>query len=175
MISLKGQHLKLRALEPTDLDLLLAWENDTSQWHLSGTVAPYSRYILKRYLENAHQDIYEARQLRLIIETNTGKAIGTLDFFEFEPLHLRCGLGIFIADANARQKGFAFEALQLACNFAFKAWGLQQLFANILENNTASQALFKKLGFEKTGEKKAWVNIEGRFFNEGFYQLMKED
>jgi diamine N-acetyltransferase len=175
MIPLKGAKVGLRALESKDLDLLMSWENNPENWSLSGTVKPFSRSVLKRYLQNAHKDIYEAQQLRLIIETTDGVALGTLDFFEFDPLNLRCGLGILIAQKEQRQKGYAFEALQLACTFAFKAWGLQQIFANILESNTASQALFKKAGFEKTGHKKAWVNIEGSFYDEGFYQLLSKE
>lgn len=175
MITLKGSNVGLRALKPEDLDLLMTWENNPENWHLSGMVKPFSRSVLEHYLQNAQQDIYEAQQLRFIIETTAGNALGTLDFFEFDPLNLRCGVGILIAQKEQRQKGYAFEALQLACTFAFKNWGLQQIFASILESNTASKALFEKMGFEKTGCKKAWINIEGVFYDEGFYQLLRKE
>ena len=67
MESLKGGHVILRALEPEDLEFLYQIENDTNIWEISGTVKPYSRKTLQRYLENAHLDIYEAKQLRLCI------------------------------------------------------------------------------------------------------------
>jgi diamine N-acetyltransferase len=50
---LSGESISLRALEPEDLELLYQWENDPTVWLLSGTMAPFSRYVLKRYLENA--------------------------------------------------------------------------------------------------------------------------
>ena len=67
MKTLKGKNILLRALEQTDLDFLYELENDTSIWEVSNTIAPYSRYILKKYLENSHKDIFEVKQLRLVI------------------------------------------------------------------------------------------------------------
>ena len=63
MITLQGKKVKLRALEPEDLDFLFEIENNTKFWEVSSTLVPFSRYILKKYLENAHQDIYEAKQV----------------------------------------------------------------------------------------------------------------
>ena len=33
--------LMLRALEPTDLDVLYRWENDEELWHTSATITPF--------------------------------------------------------------------------------------------------------------------------------------
>jgi diamine N-acetyltransferase len=67
MITLKGENIYLRALEPNDLEFVYAMENDQSIWEVSNTQTPYSRFLVKQYLENAHQDIYEVKQLRLAI------------------------------------------------------------------------------------------------------------
>jgi len=84
---LKGENINLRALEPSDLDVLYNWENDTSIWKVSQTIAPFSKNILAKYLENAHQDIFTAKQLRLMIEKNN-TAIGTIELFDFDPVNL---------------------------------------------------------------------------------------
>ena len=55
---LKNDLVTLRALEPTDLDILYKWENDTALWVVSDTVAPYSREALWQYLETNTGDIY---------------------------------------------------------------------------------------------------------------------
>jgi diamine N-acetyltransferase len=70
MITLKGQNIYLRALEPEDLEFVFEVENDESVWEVSNTQAPYSRFLVKQYLENAHKDIFEAKQLRLAICKN---------------------------------------------------------------------------------------------------------
>jgi len=43
---LRGENINLRALEPSDLDVLYNWENDTSIWKVSQTIAPFSKNIL---------------------------------------------------------------------------------------------------------------------------------
>ena len=70
MITLKGTNIYLRALEPEDLEFIYKIENNESVWDVSNTQTPYSRFLIRQYLENAHQDIYEAKQLRLAICLN---------------------------------------------------------------------------------------------------------
>ena len=41
--------MKLRAIEPEDLDLLYQIENNTELWQVGATNVPYSRYT-RRYL-----------------------------------------------------------------------------------------------------------------------------
>ena len=80
MKTLKGENLTLRALELEDLDFLFQIENNESFWEVSHTQAPFSKYILKKYIENGHLDIYEAKQLRFLIEEkSTNKRIGMID------------------------------------------------------------------------------------------------
>ncbi len=65
---MKYKDISLRALEPEDLELLYEWENNLSYWTISSTVAPFSKFTLKRYLKNSHKNIYETGQLRLMID-----------------------------------------------------------------------------------------------------------
>jgi len=97
MMILHGEKVRLRALEPEDLDFLFTTENNTAFWEVSDTQVPFSRFVLKQYLENSHQDIYEAKQLRLVVEeTKNSQAIGLIDLFDFNPQHKRAGIGILI-------------------------------------------------------------------------------
>lgn len=86
MLTLTGPNLHLRALEPEDLEFVHGIENDEAIWNVSNTQTPYSKFLIRQYLENAHQDIYEAKQLRLAIcKNNSEKAIGLIDLFDFDP------------------------------------------------------------------------------------------
>lgn len=121
---LEGKLTRLRALEAEDLDLLYAWENDPAIWGVSGTVAPFSRLTLRRFLDEQRLDLYAIRQLRLVIETLDGRAVGLLDLFEFEPRDLRAGIGILIHDRSDRGQGFAADALGILCRYAQQTLGL---------------------------------------------------
>lgn len=171
---LEGKHIKLRALEPEDLDFLYQIENNADFWEVSHTQTPFSKFLLKQYLENAHLDIYEAKQLRLVIEENkTKKQLGMIDLFDFNPQHQRAGIGVII-DKRFQNLGHASEAMEVLINYAFTSLNLHQLFANITPDNKKSIALFVKHGFKKTGEKKDWLFINGHYKNECIFQLIHE-
>jgi diamine N-acetyltransferase len=167
MNTLENSQIKLRAPEPSDVDLLYAWENNMEIWKVSNTITPFSKYVLQKYIETAHLDIWETKQLRLIIEAKTQSSlmhfpIGLIDLFDFDPFHQRAGLGILIALKEHRNKGFASEALKLLTRYAFETLQLHQLYCNIGETNTYSIQLFKNIGFEVVGVKKDWLkNIDG--------------
>ncbi len=175
MLSLKGDHIYLRALEPSDLDFLYQLENDTAIWEISGTLKPYSKKVLQLYLDNAHRDIYEVKQLRLCICRKDHECIGLIDLFDFDPKHRRAGIGIVISNPDDRNKGLGAEALSLLCSYAFSALDLHQLYANILEENKASIHLFEKLGFERIGIKKEWIRTSTGFKNEIMFQKINTD
>lgn len=167
---LKGNKVQLRALERGDLDFLFQLENDPKVWEISGTLTPYSRDVLTLYLDNAHRDIYEVKQLRLVICTLDNKAIGLIDLFDFDPKNKRAGVGIIIADAADRNHGIGTESMEILSKYAFNTLGLRQLYANILEANQGSIHLFKKLGFHLVGIKKDWIYTEGVFKDELLFQ-----
>jgi diamine N-acetyltransferase len=175
MQTLSGNRIKLRALEPEDLDFLFASENDEENWEISNTQVPFSKYILKLYIENSHLDIYEAKQLRLVIaDLETNKPLGMIDLFDFEPFHHKAGLGIII-NKEVRKKDIATEALQLLIPYAFKHLNLHQLYANITTDNQQSIRLFEKFNFTLAGIKKDWIYSSPNYKDEAIYQLILEN
>ncbi|MGG8495095.1 GNAT family N-acetyltransferase [Tenacibaculum sp. TC6] len=174
MQTLKGTHINLRALEPEDLTFLYTIENNESFWEVSHTQTPFSKFLLKQYLENAYMDIYEAKQLRLIIELNNNQQpIGTIDLFDFNPQHKRAGIGVLI-NPEYQKNGYASEALDLLINYCFSHLNLHQLYVNITDDNINSLHLFQKKNFTKIGIKKDWIFSKGQFKNEVLFQLINE-
>lgn len=173
---MKYEKIKLRALEPEDLGLLYEWENNDSYWIISNTVTPFSKYTLKRYMENSHKSIYETGQLRLMIDIAAEKiSIGTIDIFDFDPFHKRAGVGILIADEANRRKGYASMALKCLINYCFTTLQLHQLYCNILSNNCESIDLFRKVGFVQSGTKKEWIKTSEGYLDELMFQLINEN
>lgn len=170
MLNLKGEHIYLRALEPNDLDFLYTLENDTSIWEISGTSAPYSKQVLQLYLDNAHRDIYDVRQLRLCICNNEDAVVGLVDLFDFDPKNHRAGIGIVVLTPNDRNKGIGNEAVNILMDYAFSTLNLRQLYANVVEDNLGSVHLFEKLGFIRVGIKKDWIYSNGSYKNEILFQ-----
>ncbi|MDM9631968.1 GNAT family N-acetyltransferase [Robiginitalea aurantiaca] len=172
---LKGAHIALRALEPDDLEYLYSLENDTDIWEISGTLAPYSKKVLKDYLDRAHCDIYQAKQLRLVICSDSEPHIGLIDLYDFDPRNLRAGIGIVISQPGNRDRGFGAEALSLLCEYAFQVLDLHQLYAGVSADNSRSIHLFEKLGFQQNGVRKDWLRTSQGFKDELLFQKIRTD
>jgi diamine N-acetyltransferase len=149
--------ISLRPLETDDIELLYQWENNMEIWNVSNTKTPYSKYILAEYLKESAKDIYETKQLRLIIQNEESVPVGAVDLFDFEPYHMRAGIGILIHSAENRNHGYGSDALNAIFDYTVEALGLKQLYANISIKNEVSIHLFEKAGFIQTGIKKNWL------------------
>jgi diamine N-acetyltransferase len=174
---LEDDIIRLRAPEPSDLDLLYIWENDTSTWLSGVTITPFSKFILKKYLETAHQDIFETKQLRFMIDLkgNSIRTIGTIDIFDYDSFNNRAGVGILIADSTDRRNGYANGSLSLLKDYCFNVLGLNQLYCNITSNNLPSIKLFQKNGYEIVGLKKRWSRRGKAYVDEYLLQLLNPE
>lgn len=174
MISLKGQKIKLRALEPKDIQTVFEWENNERNWQLSNTLVPFSKYSIEQFVEISHKDIFENKQLRLMIDgLEEDKTVGSIDLFDFDPFHLRAGVGILINDKSDRRKGYAAESLEVLISYSKDVLMLKQLYCNISEDNKASIKLFQSKGFVKIGVQKQWQRISPEEWEDvGLYQII---
>jgi diamine N-acetyltransferase len=174
-MKLENENIVLRALEPFDLNYIYEIENDTNVWNISNTQTPYSKYLIKEYLKNAHQDIYISKQLRLVIECKINKkTLGLIDLFEFDPKNKRIGLGILINNPENRNKNIGNQAVGLLINYVFQFLDVHQIFVNINPKNIASIKLFNNFGFQLIGVKKDWNFYNNSFEDEALYQLLKK-
>ncbi len=172
---LANEIIRLRAPEPSDLELLYTWENNPSTWKVSNTIVPVSRYMLKQFIDNASKDLFEVRQLRLIIETTKEqKPVGTIEIYDFDPFHLRAGVGILIGDISERKKGYAKNALKVLIAYAFDILCLHQLYCNIALSNESSLKLFTEAGFTVVGIRKEWNRNADGWEDEYFLQLINQ-
>ena len=171
MNTLKGKNIFLRALESEDINYLFSIENNEKYWSISDSQIPFSRYLLNRYLKNSNMDIYEAKQLRLVITDFQNITIGLIDLFDIDFKNNRAGVAIIINE-KMRSKGFAKEALELLIQYSKTHLSLHQLYCNILEDNTHSVNLFKSVEFKQVGLKKDWIKFDGKYKNELLLQLI---
>ncbi len=175
---IEGERIRLRAVEPTDIDRMYVWENDASVWAVSGTLVPFSRHTLQRFLEEQQYDLLQTRQQRLIIETRPSavgdapRAVGAADLFDLDMLHRRAGIGILIHAPEDRSRGYARDAVETLCRHGREVLGLHQLWCTVRADNAASLRLFEACGFERTGCKRDWLRTPEGWRDELLLQRM---
>lgn len=167
-----GERIKLRALEPEDLEDLYRWENDTSIWNEGSSLVPYSKFVIRQYIAGQSDDIYSTKQLRLmVVLKENNQSIGTVDLYDFDPQNLRAGIGLLIDEAW-RNLGYGTEALSLMCEYAFGCLNLRQLYAVVRETNVSSDSVFCKCNFTVCANLRSWVRVGQEWYDCLMYQKM---
>lgn len=161
----ENDNIQIRAAEPQDANLIYNWENDQDIWRVSETYMPYSMYQIEQFLLN-NNDLFSLRQIRFIIQKKSdGKNIGCIDLYDFDPIHMRAGIGILIQN-DFRKMGYARESLELIIDYCFNILMLKQIYCLIDSLNYDSLNLFKKVGFIQCGLRKEWIRTPDGFIDE---------
>lgn len=155
--------IRLRAPEPSDLDVLYRWENDATQWHNSLTAPLTSRHALWRYIDGYSGDLTADGNLRMMIEADADStaacAVGTIDLCDYDQRNRTAWISIYV-DRQYRGRGIGCAALRQALTLAADACGIRMAGALVSTDNHASQALFTTAGFICTGSLPGWILTE---------------
>lgn len=149
--------IKLRAMEPNDIDAIYRWENDPTLWQYSAAHQPFARSVLQQFIEQqADADIYTTRQLRLMADTDGDRAVGCVDLFDFDPYHRRAAIGL-IVDSHYRHSGYGAAIVRQLEAFAVQHLLLHQLHCTIAADNQHCINLFTHSGYTPAGTLRQWV------------------
>ena len=141
-----SERIRLRAMEPEDLETMYAMENDPQTWDVTNFSVPYSKYVLKQYMENSQCDMFADRQLRMmIVRCEDNAVVGTIDITDFAPMHSRGEVGIAVR-REYQGKGYASDALRLLCDYAFGFLFLKQLIVHVAADNEGESAPVRFFG-----------------------------
>lgn len=140
----------LRNLKESDINFLFEIENDQNLWKFSDQKKGFSRQTLKKYIKIASkQNLFQANQIRFVIENIDSKVVGFIDLFDYNCEKKSAYIGIVILK-NFRNKGYAFEAIKLLEQISKNNFGIIELKAIIKAININSVKLFEKSGYRKT-------------------------
>lgn len=162
ILNMDDRRLRMRALEPEDLDFLYSIENDSDQWISGCATMPFSRFALNNYILGSTCDIYADKQMRLLMEDGDGHPVGLVDLFNFEPKHLRAEVGIVVASAS-RHLGYGHDALVALADYCRHTLHLHQLYAVVDVENKYSRRLFEGAGFVASTALKDWIYKDNRY------------
>lgn len=170
---IKGVKCILRAMEPDDIPLLYEWENDVEMWNAGDTKRPVSRTDIEGLVLQADADIYQTRQMRLMVCAN-GVTVGCVDLFDFDPFNMRGAIGIMIAK-EYRGNGFATEAVSIFTDYLVSVLHLHQTYATACSDNVSSLKVFEKCGYQKAGVRRDWYRTENGYADEITLQRIAQD
>ena len=177
-LRLKGKSLYLAEFQETHLHnpRYFAWLRDLD------VVGPIYRF---EYLKPISFSVIE-NQVRMIMSSpndcffaihlnQTNEFIGTL---KIGHISLRAGLadiGILIGEKSHWGKGYAKDAIAVACHYAFETLSLRRLTAGTPSNNISMVKCFEKVGFQREGLLRKELLIKGEYVDKILFGTFKEE
>ncbi|MEC1416877.1 GNAT family N-acetyltransferase [Bacillus haynesii] len=99
--------------------------------------------------------------------------IGTIGLNAWSPKHKRAEIGYEI-HPNYWRKGYMSEALSKILSHASETLGLTRIGAVVFTENTASNKLLTKMGFQKEGILKKYMYQNGKVYDTYVYSFIPE-
>ncbi len=142
-IPFETERCLVRPFEERDIEAFMVYRNNLDWMQYQGFKGKKYQEYKAALLQQPK--FFEGVQLAIVLR-QTGVLIGDL-YLKLEKNI--CWIGYTIAPEFARQ-GFAFEVVTQAI-FELAQSGIKRIQAGVEQENTASIALLKKLGFAQTG------------------------
>lgn len=165
------KNIFLREVQPSDLEVLLEWENNPEHWKVSGTVKPFTTEEMWSFVTDESSFIQTGQKRWMICLEELLTPIGAIDLFAADFVHGCAGVGVLISEPKFRNKGFATQALELLIELSINEFNFYNLSCSIHADNSASIELFKKVGFKQIGIRKDWYIHNGIRIDEHLFQL----
>jgi len=172
---LEGKLVRLRPLEPEDLERAYAWMNDPEITYFLGMRYPISRVEEERWLREASTNNNFASGLRLAIETKEGMLLGSIDLRNTSPEDRRASLGVVIGEPEYWSKGYGADAITTLLRFAFRQMNLNRVSLDLFENNERALACYRKCGFREEGRLRQDRFKHGRYWDAIVMGILREE
>ncbi len=172
---LQGTRLRLTALTNDDLPTIARWQQDTSFMRLFDARPAYPRTeaALGQWLE-ASRTASDAFLfgIRLL---DSEELIGYIELDGILWAHRVSGMSIAIGDRAHHGKGYGREAMQLALGFAFDELNLHRVELTVFSYNQAAITLYEKLGFQREGAHRQFLQRDGERYDMYLYGLLRSE
>ena len=170
----EGVRVRLRAVEPGDVDAFLAADEDgdgsRSGWRVW---PPRSRWAVEEWSRQRPAD--DGDEVRLVVEaTSGGEVVGTLNTQECDPAAGTFGYGVTVWPWHRRQ-GYASDAVVIVLRYMFGERRYQKCTVGVLDTNQASVALHCSLGFTEEGRVRRAHFRAGRYHDEILFGMTVEE
>lgn len=164
----------LRALEPEDYLITSQWRKDEEIQNLVGGPKYFvSKEKERQWVLNTIND--NSRMVLGICLKENDKLIGTVNIQDIDWINRSAHVPIQIGDKKYWGGGYASEARILALKFAFDERGMHRIWAVVLEHNEPSIRQCERLGFVREGILRDSVFKDGKFLNQVYLGLLKQD
>ncbi|HVU10342.1 MAG TPA: GNAT family protein [Phototrophicaceae bacterium] len=172
----QGKLIRLRAVEATDWENHIQWDQDSELARLSYEIPfPRSTMGYREWAEREAQRPPENDVYRFQMETLDGNVeVGTINTNRCDLRSGTFGYGLAIS-APYQRKGYGSEAIRLVLRYYFLERRYQKCSVEVYSFNEPSQRLHEHLGFTLEGRLRRMVYTNGQFYDSLWYGITREE
>lgn len=165
----------LRALELSDVELLVKWRNDLDVTSpLGGNTFYVSKLRETEWIRNAILNDNNNLRLAICLIEND-RYIGNVILNSINWINRDAEYSIMIGDKSQWGKGIGKEATILMLKYAFEELNLNRIYAFVREDNTKAINLDKKIGFVQEGILRKSIYKNNKYINQILFSILKEE
>ncbi len=148
-----GEKVCLRALELTDLDMILKFFNNLEIRRFLMSAIPMSRNAEKEWLEGVtkHTPWKDGRITLAVEDKKTQEFLGSISLFDISAQCRHAEFGIALYNPENHSKGFGTDATKVMLWFGFHVLGLNSIYLYALAENKRGIRAYEKAGFKMIG------------------------
>lgn len=173
---IRGEKVGLRALEESELDILLKWRNN-----------PNYRQYFREYRElnmTTQKKWYDSKVINdnstimfSIIELETKELIGVCGLCYINWINGNADLSLYIGknDCYIDNEGLAEETCKLLFKYAFDELRLNKVWTEIYLIDNLKIALYKKLGMHIDGILRENYFHDGKFIDSYIFSILNKE
>ncbi|HKW44755.1 MAG TPA: GNAT family protein [Candidatus Eremiobacteraceae bacterium] len=154
---LVGEKVRLRAIEPEDVPMLLRWINESPARTWIVTRLPHSHNAEQEWAARA---AVSPGSPTFVVQTKSGKDIGVAGL---TLSGARAELGISLHDSRFWNGGHGTDAVRVLVDGAFRALPLQRIELFVYPDNVRAIRCYEKAGFTREGVLRAREYRQGRY------------
>jgi RimJ/RimL family protein N-acetyltransferase len=157
------ENVYLRALEPSDLDRMWKWHNDSGLYEmLVGAFRHVSHAAEEAWIRQ--KAAYSQTEIQLAICLKEGdQHIGNINLRSIDWVSRHAQVGVFIGEEDHWSKGYGQQAMRLILRHAFNDLGLRRVHLIVLDDNDRAIRAYEKCGFIVEGRLRQHAYKQGKF------------
>jgi RimJ/RimL family protein N-acetyltransferase len=173
-MNILGKVVTLRALEPSDMEVLRSFHNDPGIARLiMGWSYPISTTDQQRWYESITSDPLNKR---FAIDTGQHGFIGISTLTNIDLKYRSAFHGIMIGAKDTQGKGYGTDTVMATMRFAFDELGLERLDGEIVEFNEPSRRLYvDKCGWTIEGKRRRSVYRNGAWYDSLVVGILRQE
>lgn len=161
-MNLIGKKVILRAMELEDMELFREMTNDPNMERLiAGWSFPISKQQQLDWYNRVYNDNKSLRFTVVLKENNS--VVGMVNLVDIDWKNGTAMHGIRLSDDAPKNQGIGTDAVMTLMRYAFEELRLHRLNGGRIEDNYASEKLYKKCGWVDEGIQRESIFCEGKY------------